>query len=162
MSVSCVLYLTHTLPPGLELKHGLIPDYQCRVNAHIKSIIFHPQDQSTVVHHTKGFAVYNRNGLEKTADSADLAKAIDRLLYEETHSVYVGVAKERLLLLDTDFQVVCECEVEGRILDAVVNTWTGEVVTGGPGNISVHEHRGTHHTHTSLTHHITHTHTHTV
>lgn len=152
MGITSPSHITHSLinahPPGLELKHGLISDYQHRVAAHVKSVIFHPGSQLTIVHHTKGFAVYSRNGLEKTADSADLAKSIDRLLYEETHDVYVGVARAGLMLLDREFEVLYECVVEDKILDAVVNTWTGEVVTGGHGNISVCG--GTHHTHITV------------
>ncbi len=81
--------------------------------------------------------MYSRGRLEKSADSADLAKRVDKLLYDEVHRVYVGVTEEALLLINTEFQCVYECVVERSVLHAVINPWTGEVITGGPGHITV-------------------------
>lgn len=122
---------------GLELKHGLLPDYQCRLTGHIKSVIYRPHTQTAVVHHAGGFTVYVRGKVERSAESADLAKRVDRLLYDEVHDVYVGVCAWALLLIDREFRCVYERELGERVIYGLVNPWSGEVVTCGVGNITV-------------------------
>lgn len=94
-----------------------------------------------MVHHSVGFAVYLRDKLQKTVDSADLAKRVDRLHYNETHNasecVYVGVCSEALLLINKEFQCVYECCTKATIIYAVLNLWNGDIVTCGQGNITV-------------------------
>lgn len=121
----------------MEIKHGLLPDYQFRVGGHVTSVLYNPQTQTSVIHHVKGFTMYHRKAIEDKFDRADLAKKVDMLLFDESHDVYVGVCQHSLMIINRQFECVYEREFEWRILSAKVNTWSGEVVTSGPGNITV-------------------------
>ena len=121
----------------MDIKHGLLHDYQFRVGGHINSVLYNPQSQTTVVHHVNGFTAYHRKATEDRFDQTDLAKKVDKLLFDKSHDVYVGVCQNSLLLINRQFECVYEREFEWRILSAKVNTWTGEVVTSGRGNITV-------------------------
>ena len=77
---------------GIEIKHGLLPDYSFRVKSHIHTVLFQPQLQSSVVHHASGYGRYGRGLAEDEFESEGCSK-IERLLRAEKHSLYIGMCK---------------------------------------------------------------------
>ena len=126
-----------TRDQGAQIKHGILPDYSLRAKGHIHSILFDPKSQSSTIHHAKGISMYHRRKSEKEVEHDEKARDIVKLLHASKYGLYVGVCKSCLKLLNASFECSYVRESEGRIISAVFNTWSGEVLTSGPGNITV-------------------------
>lgn len=130
--------IVDTRDQGPQIKHGILPDYSFRVKGHVHSVLFDPANQCSTVHHSKGMSVYHRRKLEQEIQSdGERNKDVTKLLHASKYGLYVGVCKSRLKLLNSSFVCFYERESETRIVSAVFNTWSGEVITSGPGNITV-------------------------
>ena len=103
-----------TREQGMDIKHGILPDYNVRVPSRIRTVIFHPALQSSVVHHKKGFSVYARNSREK--DYEDCGGGLDLVLNAVKHELYVGVCGYHLKLLNQSFEQTYQVESGHRIL----------------------------------------------
>ena len=126
-----------TRDQGTEIKHGILPDYSLRAKGHIHNVLFDPQTQSSTVHHAKGISMYHRRKSEKELEHNEKTRDVIKLLYASKYELYVGVCKFCLKLLNASFECSYVRECEGRIISAVFNSWSGEVITSGPGNITV-------------------------
>lgn len=126
-----------TTEQGMHIKHGLLPDYNYRSEGHVCSVLFQPKTQTTITHHSKGFSVYQRRRLEGTFERQEPTRDIDMLLHAEEYDLYVGVCRYHLKLLNKSFECVYERESDSRIVTAVYNSWSGEIITSGAGNITV-------------------------
>lgn len=129
-----------TRDQGAQIKHGILPDYSLRAKGHIHSVLFDPKNQSSTMHHAKGVSVYQRRKLENEVERDEKCKDIVKLLHASKYGLYVGVCKPCLKLLNASFECLYVRESEGRIISAVFNSWSGEVLTSGPGNITVSYH----------------------
>lgn len=129
--------LVDTRDQGVQIKHGILPDYSLRAKGHVHSVLFDPNTQHTTVHHAKGVSVYHRRKLGQEIQLEEKASGIVELLYASKYDQYVGVCKSCLKLLKATFECFYERESERRIVSAVYNSWSGEVITSGPGNITV-------------------------
>jgi hypothetical protein len=82
--------------------------------------------------------MYHRRKTEKDVEHDEKSRDIVKLLHASKYGVYVGVCKSCLKLLNAaSFECSYVKESEGRIISAVFNSWSGEVLTSGPGNITV-------------------------
>lgn len=126
-----------TRDQGAQIKHGILPDYSLRVKGHIRSVLFDPKSQSSTIHHAKGTSVYHRRKSEKDVEYNEKTKDIVQFLHASKYGLYVGVCRSCLKLLNASFECSYVRESEGRIVSAVFNSWSGEVLTSGPGNITV-------------------------
>ena len=126
-----------TRDQGDRIKHGILPDYSFRAKGHVHSVLFNPKTQSTTVHHGKGVSMYHRRKLEQELPKHEKTGDMLKLLDASKCGPYVGVCKSCLKLLNTSFKCFYKRESERRIVSAVFNSWSGEVVTSGPGNITV-------------------------
>lgn len=126
-----------TRDQGVQIKHGILPDYNFRAKSHIHSVLFDPKNQHTTVHHVKGVSVHHRRKLESELEHDDKTGDVIKLLSAWQHGLYVGVCKSHLKLLNSSFKCFYMRESESRITSAVYNTWSGQIITSGPGNLTV-------------------------
>ena len=126
-----------TRDQGVEIKHGILPDYSFRAKGHVHSVLFDAKSQHSTVYHSKGVTYHHRRKLEQELAYDEKAGGITKLLHAKKFGLYVGVCKSSLKLLNASFECVYERESERRIVSAVFNSWSGEVITSGPGNITV-------------------------
>lgn len=129
--------LVDTRDQGAQIKHGILPDYSLRAKGHIRSVLFDPKGQSSTIHHAKGISTYHRRKSEKDIEHDEKSRDIVKLLHASKYGLYVGVCRSCLKLLNASFECLYVRESEGRINSAVFNSWSGEVLTSGPGNITV-------------------------
>lgn len=129
--------LVDTRDQGAHIKHGILPDYSLRAKGHVHSVLFDPKSQCATVHHGKGVSVYHRRKLEQEIQLEEKASGVMKLLHAKKYDLYVGVCKSCLKLLKASFECFYERESESRIVSAVYNSWSGEIITSGPGNITV-------------------------
>lgn len=88
-------YSVDTRDQGLEIKHGVLPDYSLRVRGRLHTVIFHPDSQTCVLHHTSGCGVYCRTSLQREFEASDMSN-VQRLLHAPQHNVYVGICKHHI------------------------------------------------------------------
>ena len=140
-SSSCRPESIDTRDQGAQIKHGILPDYSLRAKGHIHCVLFNPKSQSSTVHHSKGISMYHRRKSENDVEHDEKSRDIVKLLHASKYGLYVGVCKSCLKLLNAaSFECSYVRESEGRIISAVFNSWSGEVLTSGPGNITVSHH----------------------
>ena len=84
-----------TRDQGLEIKHGILPDYNLRVRGRLHTVIFQPDSQMSVLHHTGGCGVYHRTSLQREVEASDMSN-VQRLLHAPQHNVYVGICKHHI------------------------------------------------------------------
>ena len=88
-------YSVDTRDQGLEIKHGVLSDYSLRVRGRLHTVIFHPDSQTSVLHHTSGCGVYCRTSLQREFEASDMSN-VQRLLHAPQHNVYVGICKHHI------------------------------------------------------------------
>lgn len=88
-------YSVDTRDQGLEIKHGVLPDYSLRVRGRLHTVISHPDSQTSVLHHTSGCGVYCRTSLQREFEASDMSN-VQRLLHAPQHNVYVGICKHHI------------------------------------------------------------------
>ena len=81
--------------------------------------------------------MYYRRKMDHEIQQDEKTRDILKLLHASKHKLYVGVCRSSLKLLNSSFECFYERESETRIVSTVFNSWSGEVVTSGPGNITV-------------------------
>ena len=126
-----------TRDQGVEIKHGILPDYSFRAKGHVHSVLFDAKSQQSTIYHSKGVSYHHRRKLERELVCDEKAKGVTKLLHASKYGLYVGVCKSSLKLLNASFECFYERESERRIVSAVFNSWSGEVITSGPGNVTV-------------------------
>ena len=88
-------YSVDTRDQGLEIKHGILPDYSLRVCGRLHTVIFQPDSQMSVLHHTGGCGVYHRTSLQRKVEAPDMSN-VQRLLHAPQYNVYVGICKHHI------------------------------------------------------------------
>ena len=130
--------LVDTRDQGMRIKHGILPDYNLRAGGHIHGVLFDSKSQSSTVHHAKGVSMYRRRKREQDFEHDEKSRDMVKLLHASKYELYVGVSKSSLKLLNAEsFDCSYVRESEARIVSAVYNSWSEEVLTSGPGNITV-------------------------
>ena len=81
--------------PGINLKHGILPDYSFRVKSHLRTVIYDPKSQCSVLHLAKGFSRYSRSSLNNNHITEENV-GLEKLLFAEEYNLYVGVCKYHL------------------------------------------------------------------
>lgn len=83
-----------TRDQGTHIKHGLLQEYSFRAGAHLRTVIFHPETGTSILHHAKGYSVYCGSRVEE--EHSDGNTGIEKLLYAKGQDLYVGVCKYHL------------------------------------------------------------------
>ena len=97
---------------GLEIRHGVLPDYSYRVNGPVLTVLFEPHTQQTTVLHGHTCDQYHRGRRrerfelgsrgeeggeqEEGEEEEGREQSVWQLLYASDQKVYVGVCRNSL------------------------------------------------------------------
>ena len=121
----------------LEIKHGMLPSYTLRLGSRTNTVIHYPTKETCTVLHSKGIHRYVKDQLNESFELTEVLSDVKKLLHAPELGVYVGVSTNHLTLLNRSFENLFQVETPTEITAAIFNSWSGEVVTTGPGNIMV-------------------------
>ena len=103
------------LGEGLALHHGILRDFSLKTSAALRTVVFHPSSQGSVLQHDSGYWVCARGDVKE--EYAALAMEcgcarIERLLFAEDlgPGLYVAVCSNHLKVNSGG---VCACECGG-------------------------------------------------
>lgn len=123
---------------GLDIHHGLQPDYTLRVGGRISTVMYSPNTQDCLIYHSKGVDNFTQSEHKESFRLSDEWSSDSKhMLYAVQFEVYVSIGKHQLSLLDKSFRVLSTVDSAQKVSAAVFNFFSEEVITAGPGYISV-------------------------
>lgn len=106
------------LGEGLALHHGIRRDFSLKASASLRTVVFHPHSQGSVLQHDSGYWVCARADVRE--EHAALAmrcgcSRVERLLFAEDLGLYVAVCSQHLKVNSGE---VCVCGGEMKFVRA--------------------------------------------